>query len=185
MSNESARIIFLVGFMGSGKSHDGKLLSEELGLPFIDLDKWIEEKEGATISTIFSTKGEAYFRSREREAIKEVYQSISDKSKNTPGFSGFKGIVATGGGAPCFFDNMDWMNQHGVTIWLDLPVEIIVDRLKNEKSKRPLLADKNDDELKAFIAAKLNERSSFYALAAIRIKEIPNTDLLIQKIKDA
>lgn len=185
MKNESARLIFLIGFMGSGKSHEGNLLSQELGLPFVDLDKWIEEKEKAAISTIFSMKGEDYFRIQESEAIKEVYQFLTDDEHDYVDFLGFRGIIATGGGAPCFFDNMNWMNQHGITIWLDLPIELLLERLKKEKSKRPLLAEKNDNELKEFIALKLKERSSFYNHATIRISSLPNTTLLIQKIKDA
>lgn len=185
MSNEGAKLIFLIGFMGSGKSHEGSLLSQQLGLPFIDLDKWIEEKDDETIAAIFNNKGEEYFRLRERDAIKEVYHSLSDKSQHNLDFSGFKGIVATGGGAPCFFDNMEWMNQHGITIWLDLPIDILVERLKKEKLKRPLLANKNDDELNEFIAAKLKERSPFYSRATFHVTDLPNMSLLIQKIKDA
>lgn len=185
MIHDTAQIIFLIGFMGSGKTHEGKLLAENLGLPFIDLDTWIEEKEGQTIASIFNTKGEGYFRLQESQAIKDVYHFLIDqKDKDQVSFR-FKGIVSTGGGAPCFFDNMEWMNQHGVTIWLDLPVEILMDRLKKEKAKRPLLADKTDEELKAFITVKLNERNVFYSRADLHITELPTIDLLIQKIKDA
>jgi shikimate kinase len=185
MIHDTAQIIFLIGFMGSGKTHEGKLLAENLGLPFIDLDTWIEEKEGQTIASIFSTKGEGYFRLQESQAIKDVYHFLIEQNHEDQDSLRFKGIVSTGGGAPCFFNNMDWMNQHGVTVWLDLPVEMLLDRLKKEKSKRPLLADKIDEELKAFITVKLNERNAFYSRAAIHITELPSTDLLIQKIKDA
>lgn len=185
MSNEGARIIFLIGFMGSGKTHEGKLLAEKLGLPFIDLDTWIEEKEGQTIASIFSNQGEGYFRLQESQAIKDVYHYLIDQNNNNQASLRFKGIVSTGGGAPCFFDNMDWMNQHGVTIWLNLPVEILMDRLNKEKEKRPLLADKADEELKAFITVKLNERNAFYSRATLHITTLPSIDLLIQKIKDA
>ena len=103
MIHDSAQVIFLIGFMGSGKSHDGKLLSEHLGLPFIDLDAWIEEKEGKTISSIFSANGEEYFRLKERDALKEVYEVLTHHQEETAVKGRYKGIVATGGGAPCFF----------------------------------------------------------------------------------
>jgi shikimate kinase len=185
MIHDRAQIIFLIGFMGSGKTHEGKLLAENLGLPFIDLDAWIEEKEGQTIASIFSTKGEEYFRIQESQAIKDVYQILIDLNHKDQDSFGFKGVVSTGGGAPCFFDNMEWMNQHGITIWLDVPVEMLMDRLKKEKAKRPLLAEKTDEELKAFIADKLKERNAFYSRAALHLTALPTIDLLIQKIKDA
>lgn len=185
MRNEVPKLIFLVGFMGAGKSHEGRLLSQQLGLPFVDLDKWIEDNEGETIVSIFNTKGEEYFRLREREALSKVYDMLVDPSKHNIEFAGFKGIVATGGGLPCFFDNMNWMNQHGVTIWLNMSVEILFDRLKKDKSKRPLLANKNDVELKEFIAMKLEERSSYYKLATIHINELLNLASWIKKIKNA
>lgn len=185
MRHEKDKLIFLIGFMGSGKSHEGKLLSHHLGIPFIDLDAWIEEKEAQSITTIFSEKGELVFREKEQDALRKVYQLLSDSQHDAAGHIKYKGIVATGGGAPCFFDNMNWMNEHGLTIWLNLPETILAERLKNEKSKRPLIAGKTDQELKVFIADKLSERSRFYQMASMHITDLLDISILIQKIKDA
>ena len=95
--------IFLTGFMGSGKSYTGRRLSEALGIPFIDLDHWIEDQEGQSIQAIFEKSGEAAFRQIEREAL---HQMIAYE----------QAVIACGGGAPCFFDNMEWMNRHGITV---------------------------------------------------------------------
>lgn len=143
--------------MGCGKSYIGKRLAQQLGYEFIDMDDYLEAKEGMTISQIFAEGGESLFRKLEQSYLHATYDFE-------------KTIIATGGGAPCFFDNIDWMNQHGQTIYLKTPVSILVNRLKKETAHRPLLADKTDQELEAFITKKLKERSLFYEQASTIFK---------------
>jgi len=146
--------IYLIGFMGSGKSTLGKVLARLINYSFIDLDQYIEKKEGATVAEIFSRHGEERFRELERLAIHETAQKGST-------------IVATGGGAPCFFDNMDFMNQQGTTVYLQISSENLTRRLVTARTHRPLLADKSENELQAFIKQRLKERTPFYQKANI------------------
>ena len=113
---------FLIGFMGSGKTYVGKRLANELDIPFYDLDEYIEEKEGKKISEIFNEKGEEYFRQVERMCLRD-FGIIGDA------------VIACGGGTPCFFDNMEWINKTGTSIYLQTPVKIIVDRLLKEPTQ--------------------------------------------------
>lgn len=120
--------LFLIGFMGSGKTYWGKRLAEALSLPFIDLDYLIETGEGAPIADLFARAGEEAFRVIERRYL----HSLADSPP---------GIVATGGGTPCFFDNLAWMRAHGAVLWIDVPFEVVWARLQGtEQHKRPLLA---------------------------------------------
>lgn len=145
--------IFLIGFMGSGKSYTGKKLAHLLDYPFVDLDDWIEKEAGKTITKIFAEEGEEVFRKTEKKALHDMNQF-----KNV--------VVATGGGVPCFFDNINWMNQQGLTIFLDTPVEILISRLIAEKDHRPLLKQLPDREaLKSYIEQKLEARSPYYQQA--------------------
>ncbi len=141
--------IFLLGFMGSGKSFSGKRLAEKFEMSFIDLDDYIETKEGRTIREIFEKEGEVYFRKVEKECLHEM----GDKQMT---------IISTGGGTPCFFDNMKWMNENGITVFLETSVKVLANRLFNEMQKRPLLKDFSKEELKHFIEKKLEERNPFY-----------------------
>lgn len=142
--------IFLIGFMGSGKSYVGSRLADLLGYTFIDLDDKIEEKTQKNIARIFEEEGEDYFRILERDTLQSL-----DKHNNA--------VIACGGGTPCFYNNMEWMKNHGKTIYLDLPPAILVQRLKNEKEHRPLIKDLSDKgELLHFIEKKLSERVGFY-----------------------
>lgn len=141
--------IFLLGFMGSGKSYSGKRLAEKFGMSFIDLDDYIEEKEGRTIREIFEKEGEGYFRKVEKECLYEM----GEKEMT---------IISTGGGTPCFFDNIKWMNENGVTVFLETSVEVLSNRLFDEMQKRPLLKNFSKEELKNFIEKKLEERNPFY-----------------------
>ncbi|HEY0897299.1 MAG TPA: shikimate kinase [Sphingobacteriaceae bacterium] len=145
-------IIFLVGFMGSGKTTLGKRLSRLLGYAFVDLDKVIESRAGATIPQYFQQHGEGAFRQLERECLQR-------------GLPSGNAVVATGGGAPCYFDNMDWMNRHGVTVYLMLSPKALASRLKGS-AERPLISGKSGPELVAFIEEKLAERESYYKKAA-------------------
>lgn len=148
------RTIYLIGFMGSGKSTLGKVLARLLNYSFIDLDRYIEKKEGATVAEIFSRHGEEKFRELERLAIHETAQKGDT-------------VVATGGGAPCFFDNMDFMNQQGITVYLKIMPDNLARRLTSAPAHRPLLAEKDENELHEFIKQRLKERSPFYQKANI------------------
>lgn len=141
--------IFLLGFMGSGKSYSGKRLAEKFGMSFIDLDDFIEEKEDRTVREIFEKEGEDYFRKIEKECLHEM----GEKEMT---------VISTGGGTPCFFDNMKWMNENGVTVFLDTSVEVLSNRLFDEMQKRPLLKNFSKEKLKSFIEKKLEERNPFY-----------------------
>ncbi|GHT51834.1 shikimate kinase [Bacteroidia bacterium] len=143
--------IFLIGYMGAGKTTVGKSLAQALNLQFIDLDTFIENRYHKRIGEIFAERGEDGFRELERKALHEVAQ-FEDV------------IISTGGGTPCFFDNMQVMNELGRTIYLKLPVEQLAARLvkSNHKEKRPLLQDKTDEGIKQFVADNLAVREPFY-----------------------
>jgi len=145
-------LIFFIGFMGCGKTTWSRKLAAHLGYDFIDLDQLLEQQVGMTIAEYFGTHGEDAFRILESEVLKQT-----PYTNNT--------IISTGGGLPCFFDNMNWMNAHGKTVYIKLSPKTLVDRLEKGKAKRPLLAEKQGDELLAFITAKLAEREQFYLQA--------------------
>lgn len=134
--------------MGVGKSTLGKKLARRLNVDFIDADQYIEEQVGMSILDYFTQFGEEKFRVLERDFIRQL--DISAR------------VVATGGGLPCFYDNMDTMNATGVTIYLHRPPKELVQRLKNAKTERPLIAGLSDEELLDFISAQLEEREQFY-----------------------
>ncbi len=146
-------LIFLVGFMGCGKTTLGRKLASRLGYAFMDLDDIFEAKVGMTIAEYFSAFGEDAFRKLESEVLKQT-----EYPENA--------VVATGGGLPCFFDNMDWMNANGKTVYIKLSPKTLAGRLENEKDQRPVLRDHGKD-LVAFIAGKLAERDKFYSQASI------------------
>ena len=151
--------IFLIGFMGSGKTHWGKELSRKLQIPFFDLDNVIEEKEGKAISTIFAEMGEEYFRMLEKDVLYLLTESHESF------------IMATGGGTPCFFNNIDYMKSRGTTIWLNCSVDCLYNRLRKEKDKRPLISAIPDSELKPFIIKKYSDRKIFYQQASVILSE--------------
>ena len=145
--------IFLIGYMGSGKTTIGKLLATRLGYSFVDMDSHIEDKQFKTVSQIFAEKGEHEFRLLEQKCLHEVaeFENV---------------IISTGGGAPCFFDNIEYMNSHGLTIYLKLTAADLAERLEAIGiSKRPLLANRKGEELRRFIAEGLSKRESFYEKA--------------------
>ncbi len=146
--------IFLIGFMGSGKSTVGRNLANALKWKFIDLDTYIEDKQGFLVSEIFSRDGESVFRLMEQQALEEV-----SKMDNV--------VIATGGGVPCFFNNMENMKQAGLTMYLKLSPESLLQRLLPARKTRPLIADKSDAELLLYIEKKLEERESFYCQASV------------------
>jgi shikimate kinase len=144
--------VYIIGFMGSGKTTAGKKLASLLDWSFIDLDKRIEEHSGKTIPEIFSQYGENYFREVESEVLKSL-----ESQKNT--------IISTGGGTPCFGDNMDYMIKTGLTLYLKLTPGQLRSRLSEATIERPLIKDLNNDELLGFIEEKLIFREKWYSRA--------------------
>ena len=144
--------IILIGYMGAGKTTVGKALARELGLPFYDLDWYIEERFRRTIPQIFAEKGEDGFRRIEQNVLHEVaeFEDI---------------ILSSGGGTPCFFDNMEYMNRQAMTVYLKATPEILFQHLKMGKTERPLLKGKTDEELMDFIRQSLAVREPFYSQA--------------------
>lgn len=145
--------IFLVGFMGCGKSTKAKQLASRLNCQVIDLDAVMVAQQGKTIAEYFAEHGEAAFRQLESETLKNY---------NYPETC----VIATGGGLPCFFDNMEWMNAHGRTIYLRMTPAQLVSRLHN-REKRPLLKGMDDEQLLSFVEMKLEERNEFYEQAQL------------------
>lgn len=144
--------IFLIGYMGSGKTTLGKAYARAMQLQFIDLDWYIEERFHKTVQELFEERKEDGFREIERNMLHEVAE-FEDV------------IIACGGGTPCFFDNMEYMNGKGETVFLDASPEVLFRRLKIAKSKRPLLMDKSDEELMDVIQNALKIRIPFYSQA--------------------
>jgi shikimate kinase len=142
-------LVFLIGFMGSGKTYWGKIWAEKNGLAFYDLDEVIEKKQGKTIAAIFETTGEEYFRKIETAAL----HTLSEKQNC---------IIACGGGAACFNNNMHWMNEHGTTVYLSATPQYIFNHVIDGQHKRPLIKKFNKAELLFFIEQKLKEREPFY-----------------------
>lgn len=153
--------LFLVGYMASGKTTFGSALASRLNLPFVDLDQYIEETEGKKISEIFNSHGEEGFRKIEKKCLLEIC-----RNQNC--------IIACGGGTPCYFDNMEVMNDQGVTVFLKASVATLVRRLVEENASRPLVAGKSPDEIEDFVKRQLSLRQPFYSKAQI----IFNSDFL-------
>jgi shikimate kinase len=150
--------IFLIGLPGSGKSTIGKSLALELSLPFVDLDQEIEKQEGRTIKQIFKQLHEGYFRQLESKALKSYCQSLDSF------------VLATGGGAPCFFDNMEQINKAGKSVFLDVPPKEIARRIMNSHiSERPLFATDDAESLKDRIEFMRSQRINFYKQAHVTI----------------
>ncbi len=174
-------ILFLIGFMGSGKSYYAKAISTYLNVSCFDLDTEIESSEGKKINQIFAENGEAYFRRIESDILKKTVAKLtSNQGLNEVGNHEMLGVIACGGGTPCFQGNMEWMNQHGFTIWIDPPLHILAERLEKEKDHRPLIKDYSNSEMLAFIQQKLNERKTFYSQAHLIIQDshIETTEIL-------
>lgn len=152
------RKIVLIGYMASGKTTMGKILAVKLGISHVDLDDLIQKETKLPIENIFSEKGEIYFRKNEHTLFKKLVESKESL------------IISTGGGTPCYADNHLFLNGEGViSIYLKASIDLLYDRLLTEKSKRPLVADKNKEELKEFIAKQLFERSYYYNKATFKI----------------
>lgn len=163
--------VFLVGFMGSGKTTWGKKIAAGLDLPFVDLDHEIVEHIGMSIPAYFELHGEDNFRKLESEFLKNQ----SDR----------KGIISTGGGTPCYFDNMEWIKNNGLSLYLYHTPKSLWSRLsQSDVNKRPVLKGLTGDELLSFIESKLGQRSCFYEQADIKIEQMHTPiDDLIQLLK--
>ena len=155
--------------MGSGKSYWAQIIAEKENIDWMDLDQEIEKETSLSIKEIFAAYGEEYFREKEKDALHKLtnYTNI---------------IIATGGGTPCFHENMQWMNEHGVTIFIDEDVETLGERLKKEKAHRPLIKDLSDEELHDFLSNKLKERLPFYSQAQHHLQGNKISDLSFAEI---
>jgi len=151
--------IFLIGFMGSGKTHWGRLLSAKLGLSFYDLDTVIVEKEKRSVSDLFAEKGEEYFRYQEKETLEGIVEQQD----------GF--ILSCGGGTPCFFNNIEFMKKNGKVIWLNTSIAALQERLLKERMSRPLIRAVDDADLSRYIIRKLSERRMYYQQADVTVNE--------------
>ena len=160
---------FLVGFMGCGKTTWGRKLATKLEYEFIDLDHVLEAKAGMSIAEYFSSFGEDAFRQLESDVLKQT-----EYPKNA--------VVSTGGGLPCFFDHMSWMNNNGQTLYIKLSPKTLANRLESSKTVRPVLQGKKGEELIEFITGKLAEREGYY-LQANHI--IDGIDLSVEKLETA
>jgi shikimate kinase len=160
---------FLLGMMGCGKSYWTKYLSRKMKVAGYDLDFLVESNEEKSISEIFAEDGEAYFRKTEAKVLRWFGQKKSF-------------VLATGGGTPCFENNMDWMNKEGVTIWIDPSIQTLTMRLIPEKSHRPLISALSDQELAGFLTAKLQEREPFYSKASYRLTDNEINEVTFNKI---
>ena len=165
----AAEKIFLVGMMGSGKSYWTKKMAKWIKSAGYDLDDLIEMNEEKTISEIFSEDGEEHFRKTEAK----ILRWFKEKKKY---------VLATGGGTPCFLDNMAWMKKEGIVIWLDESVEVLVKRLLEGKENRPLIADLSEKDVTKFVQDKLVERHSFYSQANYRLSTDQITDVKLKQI---
>lgn len=146
--------IYLIGFMGSGKSYLARHLSRITGLPFSDLDELIVHRQQRSIAQIFKHYGEAFFRKEEAEVLHLT--AAWDKC-----------LIACGGGTPCQGDNMDWMLKNGLTIFIDPEVDLLLARLRRGQDRRPLLQGLDEQGMRQFIHRKMQERRPFYERADI------------------
>lgn len=150
-------ITCLIGYMGSGKTTSGKKLAKLMNHSFYDLDKELEKYVGIAIKEIFAIHGEVFFREKERDILTYLLGK-----KNA--------VIATGGGTPCYRDNMDIINSKSLSVYIKLPATTIYKRLKSEKDDRPLLIPKKGEELLQFIQQHLEEREKYYKQAKYTVK---------------
>lgn len=154
--------VSLMGFMGSGKTTLGKKLSNKLGWEFIDLDAYLVEKTGKTIEDYFAQYGEQSFRELEHKCLLELVGREQV-------------IISTGGGTPCYFNNLDILKAHTLSIYIQLPPKALFQRLiQSDQNKRPLIKGLSPDELLSFIEEKLDQREPFYKQAHITLNNLNN-----------
>ena len=164
--------IYLVGYMGAGKTTAARRLAQRLGWEVADTDDLFEAKYKISVCDFFNKYDEPLYRKLESEVLKET-----EKLENV--------VISTGGGTACYFDNMDWMNQHGLTVFLRISQKAVVDRLVHAKRKRPLTEGKSEEELVAFVEQHYTGRLPFYEQARITVKaEDLDLDSLMKQIEE-
>lgn len=162
--------IYLVGMPGSGKTTLGRLLANRIAYDFIDLDELIAEREQMSIADIFSQKGEAYFREKEKEALHETFKMS-------------RCVIATGGGTPCFFDNMEQINKHGLAIFINIPLSVIAGRIERQQQTRPLLPAESAEDILSQLKEIYQKRFPYYDQAEIAVSGTDlNADYIYNKI---
>ena len=162
--------VFLLGFMGTGKTYWGRIWATQQNLRFFDLDNEIEKHTGLTIPQIFEQHGEDYFREQERERLHSF-----DKEDHF--------ILSTGGGTPCFYNNMQWMNENGLTIYLETPLAVLKERLLKEKIHRPLIKQLDGQVIERFIETSIQKRKEYYQQAHIILSTESISDITFDEIK--
>ena len=166
-------IISRIGYMGSGKSHIAKLLSDRLGIKLIDLDKEISKKNKMTIAEMFQKKGEIFFRRQERALLEQII-ATEDSC-----------ILSLGGGTPAYYNNMELINQNSESIFLRTSIKNLTERLLKQKHKRPLIANISDQDLPEFIAKHLFERNIFYNKAKYTVNTDDKTpEMVVEELCD-
>ena len=157
--------------MGAGKTTTARRLAQRLGWDVVDTDDMFEEKYKISVCDFFNKYDEDLYRKLESEVL-----------KSTEGMENV--VISTGGGTACYFDNMDWMNQHGITVFLRISQKAVVDRLLHAKRKRPLSIGKSEEELTAFVEQHYTNRLPFYEQARITVKsEDLDLDDLVRQIE--
>jgi shikimate kinase len=163
--------IFMIGFMGCGKTHWGRQLGEKLGVPFFDLDEKVAEHEGRSLGEIFATDGEEYFRLLEKDVLHLLTESHESF------------VMATGGGTPCFYNTIDYLKRKGTVVWINCSTDCLYQRLKKEKEQRPLISHIADEDLKSYIIKKYSSRKIFYQQATVILpEEVITLENLVSKI---
>lgn len=166
------RPVYLVGFMGVGKTTLGKKLASHMELEFIDLDMMFEHRYRLTVQAFFAKYGELLFRKFEQELLKTTFSMTNC-------------VISTGGGTPCYASSMDDMCEHGLTVYMQMPPAALVSRLVNAKRQRPLLEGKSREQLANFVEGKLLERLPYYSRAHLHIDALRlNVSVLSAKIRD-
>lgn len=164
--------VILIGYMAVGKTTIAQLLSEKIGVKCVDLDKLIEKKTNLTISELFNLKGEIYFRKIEHEIFKEIITNDENL------------IISTGGGTPCYANNHLFLNGKNCnSVYLKASLSVILDRLKSEKTSRPLIASQSEEELEEFVAKHLFERSFYYNKATFKVNiDNKKSEVIVEEI---
>jgi shikimate kinase len=151
--------IFLIGFMGCGKTHWGRILSQKLNVPFFDLDEKIAEHDGRSIVEIFAKEGEEYFRLLEKDILHLITESHDSF------------VMACGGGTPCFYNSIDYLKKQGTVVWINCSTECLYQRLKEERDLRPIIKAIPEEDLKNFIIKKNSSRKIYYQQATVILPE--------------
>lgn len=163
--------IYFVGYMGAGKTTQSRKLARMLNWDWVDLDEVFEERYKISIANFFKKYDESLFRKLESQLLKET-----NRLQHT--------VIATGGGLPCYYDNMAWMLQHGLTIYLRISADAAMSRLLSSKKKRPVIQNKSPEELKDFIKSHMRQRNIYYTQAQLVVKaESFEVQELLQKVK--